>query len=161
MRKHWGKRGGIKQRLCWSSLPGILLADAQALDNKLDDLWARISFQWDVRNCDVFCFTQTWLNPGIQSSARLFCLSDRTDVWREKRRKEVLYGESPDQDILSIFLHKSFITVVYIRPQESPDMNWSQATDSDAALVLLATLEKVMPDPYSRRGWPSRWGQSI
>ncbi len=39
------------------------------LDNKLDDLHARISFQWDIRNCNVLCFTKTWLNPEILDSA--------------------------------------------------------------------------------------------
>ncbi len=34
-----------------------------ALDNKLDDIRACISFQRDIRNCNVF-----WLNPGILDS---------------------------------------------------------------------------------------------
>ncbi len=36
--------------------------------NKLDDLRACISFQRDIRNCNVLWFTETWLNPGIPDS---------------------------------------------------------------------------------------------
>ncbi len=68
VRKHRGGRGGIKHQPHGSSLPSILLANVQALDNKLDDLCAHISFQWDIRNCNVLCFTETWLNPGIPDS---------------------------------------------------------------------------------------------
>ncbi len=46
-----------------------LQASVQVLDNKLDDLCARISFQRDIRNCNVLCFTETWLSPGIPESA--------------------------------------------------------------------------------------------
>ncbi len=68
-RKHRGKRGGIKHRLRSRPLPSILRANVQVLDNKLEDLRARISFQQDIRNCNVLCFTKTWLNPGIPDSA--------------------------------------------------------------------------------------------
>ncbi len=47
----------------------ILLASAQALDNKLDGLCARINFQRDIRNCNVLCFIKTWLNSGKPDSA--------------------------------------------------------------------------------------------
>ncbi len=46
----------------------ILLASltcVQSLDNKLDDPYARISFQRDIRNCNVLSFAETWINPGI------------------------------------------------------------------------------------------------
>ncbi len=51
------------------SLPRILLADVQALDNKLDDHRTHINFQWDIKNCNNFCFAEAWLNPGIPDSA--------------------------------------------------------------------------------------------
>ncbi len=37
----------------------------QPLDNKLDDTCATISFQRDIRNYNVLCFAETWLNLGI------------------------------------------------------------------------------------------------
>ncbi len=71
-RKHRGGRGGFKHHLRsqahTSSLPSILLANVKALDNKLDRFRTRISFQRDIRNCNVLCFTETWLNPGILDS---------------------------------------------------------------------------------------------
>ncbi len=52
-KKHCGKRAGICNRLRKRAhsppLPSILLANVQSLENKMDDLRARISFQWDIR----------------------------------------------------------------------------------------------------------------
>ncbi len=48
-KKHRGKSAGIRNRLRKSAhsppLPSLLLANVQSLDNKMDDLRARISFQ--------------------------------------------------------------------------------------------------------------------
>ncbi len=35
----------------------------------MDDLRARISFQRDLRNCNIFCFTETWLTPSVPDTA--------------------------------------------------------------------------------------------
>ncbi len=52
-RKHCGIRAGIRNRLRKRAhgppLPSILLANVQSLENKMDDLRARISFQQDIR----------------------------------------------------------------------------------------------------------------
>lgn len=53
-RRHRGKHGGVKHwlrsRQHGFSLPSILLANVQSLNNKLDDLHVFISFQQDIRN---------------------------------------------------------------------------------------------------------------
>jgi hypothetical protein len=41
----------------------------QSLDNKLDELHARIEFQRDIANCCVLAFTETWLDPMVPDSA--------------------------------------------------------------------------------------------
>ncbi|KAK7881961.1 hypothetical protein WMY93_028135 [Mugilogobius chulae] len=70
-----GKRGGVRNRLRAEALrpplPSILLANVQSLDNKLDDLRARVRFQRDIRDCNIFCFTETWLTPSIPDHAVL------------------------------------------------------------------------------------------
>jgi hypothetical protein len=43
-------------------LLSILLANVQSLDNKVDELRARISFQRDIRYCNILCFTESWLS---------------------------------------------------------------------------------------------------
>ncbi len=57
-RKHRGRRAGIRSRLRKRAhcppLPSILLANVQSLENKMDDLRARISFQRDIRDCNIF-----------------------------------------------------------------------------------------------------------
>ncbi len=72
-RKHCGKRAGIRNRLRERAhsppLPSILLANVQSLENKMDDLRARISFQWDIRDCNIFCLTETWLTPSVPDTA--------------------------------------------------------------------------------------------
>ncbi len=63
-RKHRGRRAGIRNRLRKRAhsppLPSILLANVQSLENKMDDLRARISFQRDIRDCNIFCLTETY-----------------------------------------------------------------------------------------------------
>ncbi len=70
-RKHRGGRGGtghwLRSRLHGYSIS--ILLHVQALNNKLDGLRARISFQWDIRSCNIVCFTETWLSPGIKDNA--------------------------------------------------------------------------------------------
>uniref|UniRef100_A0A8C7KC88 Transposase Tc1-like domain-containing protein n=1 Tax=Oncorhynchus kisutch TaxID=8019 RepID=A0A8C7KC88_ONCKI len=60
-----GKRGGLlvrlRRRAHRAPLPSILLANVQSLDNKVDEIRARVAFQRDIRDCNVLCFTETWL----------------------------------------------------------------------------------------------------
>ncbi len=66
-RKHRGRRAGIRNRLRKKAhsppLPSILLANVQSLENKMDDLRARISFQRDIRDCNIFCLTERGSRP--------------------------------------------------------------------------------------------------
>ncbi len=72
-KKHCGRRAGIRNRLRKRAhsppLPSILLANVQYLENKMDDLRARISFQRDIRDCNIFCLTETWLTPTVPDTA--------------------------------------------------------------------------------------------
>ncbi|KAL1277323.1 hypothetical protein QQF64_023996 [Cirrhinus molitorella] len=67
-RRPRGKRVGVRNRLRARAhrapLPSILLVNVQSLGNKLDDLRARVKFQRDIRDCNLLCFTETWLNPA-------------------------------------------------------------------------------------------------
>ena len=68
-----GSRAGLLVRLRKREnrppLPSILLANVQSIENKLDQLRSRIAFQRDIKNCNVFILTETWLNPAIPDSA--------------------------------------------------------------------------------------------
>ncbi len=89
-RKHSGKRAGIRYRLRNRAhsppLPSILLANVQSLDNKMDDLRARISFQRDIRDCNIICLTETWLTPSVPDTA--VTPSDNFSVLRMDRTAE-------------------------------------------------------------------------
>jgi hypothetical protein len=75
-RRSWrrGRRSGalvrLRQRAYHPSLLSILLADVQSMDNKVDELRVRISFQRDIRDCNILCFTESWLSPDILSLLR-------------------------------------------------------------------------------------------
>ncbi len=89
-RKHRGKRAGIRNRLRKRAhsppLPSILLANVQSLDNKMDDLRARISFQRDIRDCNIICLSETWLTPLVPDNA--VTPSDNFSVFRMDRTAE-------------------------------------------------------------------------
>ncbi len=88
--KHRGKRTGIRYRLRKMAhsppLLSILLANVQSLENKMDDLRARISFQRDIRDCNILCLTETWLTPSVPDTA--VTPSDNFSVLRMDRTAE-------------------------------------------------------------------------
>ncbi|KAF0029423.1 hypothetical protein F2P81_018528 [Scophthalmus maximus] len=63
------RRGGVRNRLQSQAhrppLPSMLLANVQSLENKLDDLRARIKFQRDIRDCNILCLSETWLTSLV------------------------------------------------------------------------------------------------
>ncbi len=89
-RKHRGRRAGICNRLRKRAhsppLPSILLANVQSLENKIDDLRARISFQRDIRDCNILCLTETWLTPTVPDTT--VTPSDKFSVLRMDRTAE-------------------------------------------------------------------------
>ncbi len=89
-KKHHGKSAGICNRLRKRAhsppLQSILLANVQSLDNKMDDLRARISFQRDIRDCNIICLTETWLTPSVPDTA--VTPSDNFSVLRMDRTAE-------------------------------------------------------------------------
>ena len=48
-------------------LPSVLLANVQLLDNKLDDLRSRLSYQRDIKNCNILCLTESGLNDDMDN----------------------------------------------------------------------------------------------
>lgn len=73
IKKHNGKCAGIRNRLrkrAYSPpLLSILLANIQSLENKMGDLRARISFQRDIKDCNILCLSETWLTPSVPDAA--------------------------------------------------------------------------------------------
>ncbi len=73
IKKHHGKCAGFRNRLRKRAhsppLPSILLTNVQSLENKMDDLRARISFQWDIRDFKILCLSETWLTTSVPESA--------------------------------------------------------------------------------------------
>ncbi len=52
----------------------------------MDDLRARISFQRDIRDCNIICLTETWLTPSVPDTA--VTPSDNFSVLRMDRTAE-------------------------------------------------------------------------
>ncbi len=89
-KKHRGNSAGIRNRLRKRAhsppLPSILLANVQSLENKMDDLRARISFQRDIRDCNIICLSEAWLTPSVPGIA--VTPSDNFSVLRMDRTAE-------------------------------------------------------------------------
>ncbi len=90
IKKHRGKCAGIRNRLRKRahspSLPSMLLTNVQSLENKIDDLRARISFQWDIRDCNILFLSETWLMTSVPDTA--VTPSDNFSVLRIDRTAE-------------------------------------------------------------------------
>ena len=55
----------------------------QSLENILDDLRSRLSYQRDIKNCNILCFTKSWLNndtDNIQLAGFSVHRQDRTTM---------------------------------------------------------------------------------
>ena len=59
----------LRSRAHRPPLPSILLVNVQSLENKLDNLRARIKYQRDIRDCNIICLTETWLTPTLPDHA--------------------------------------------------------------------------------------------
>ena len=76
----WGRRAGTLVRFCRHSIrPPLLcvfLSNVCSLKNKADELFFLIQSNQDFKDCSVFCFMETWLDPSIPdcSTSRLHTL---------------------------------------------------------------------------------------
>ncbi len=68
-RKCAGIHNRLRERPHSLPLPSILLTNVQSLENKMDYLRTSISFQWDIRDCNILCLTETWLTPSVPDTA--------------------------------------------------------------------------------------------
>ena len=66
------KKGGIRQRLRHRKfnppLPSIITGNSQSLRNKLDELKACTSYQYEYRDTCLMCFSETWFK-NVDTSA--------------------------------------------------------------------------------------------
>jgi hypothetical protein len=70
-RRKRGRRSGcllrIRRRASKHPLPSVLLDNMQSLENRIDDLRLRLSYQRDIKNCNILCFTESWLNDDTDN----------------------------------------------------------------------------------------------
>ena len=136
----------INWRVSKPPLPSVLLANVQSLENKLDALRLKLSYQRDIINC-ILCFTETWLNDNMANTELAgfsFSWQDRAAMSGKTRGggvclfvsncwwcpmsniKEVLRYCSPEVEYLMIssrphYLPREFSSIlflaVYLQPQ--------------------------------------------
>ena len=179
--KHRGRRGGIRNRLRSKAnhppLPSILLANVQSLENKMDDIRARIAFQRDVRDCSILCFTESWLTPSIPdhsvTPAEHFSIArmDRTEEsgkskgggvcfmtnnkWCDPRNITVLSRAcTPHQEHLSImcrphYLPREFTAIITTAVYIPPQANTDTAIYIHLLIgeIIQSVKIKVFPKP--------------
>ncbi|KAK3526575.1 hypothetical protein QTP70_030713 [Hemibagrus guttatus] len=135
-----GKRAGVRNRLRARAhrtpLPSILLANVQSLENKFDDLRARVDkCQRYIRDCNLLCFTETWLNPAvpdhaIQPAEFFSHSSDDINVFTEAVVGFI--GKLADDTVQK--------TIIRTFPNQKP---WVDKTIHDALRSLTAHTEKA------------------
>jgi hypothetical protein len=77
-RRRRGRRSGLlvrlRRRAHHPPFPSMLVANVQSLVNKVDEIRARVAFQRDIRDCNILCFTETWLNQDrLSESVQPLC----------------------------------------------------------------------------------------
>ena len=75
----------IRRRVSNPTLPSVLLANLQSLDNKMDEVRSRLSYQRDIKYCNILCFTESWLNDDTDNIELAGC-TGRTEKLRLVRR---------------------------------------------------------------------------
>ena len=94
-RRKSGKQSGLllrlRRRAHRAPLPSILRANVQSLDNKVNEIRARVAFQRDIRDCNVLCFTETWrtretLSESVQPAGFSTHRADRNKHLSGKKR---------------------------------------------------------------------------
>ena len=58
--------GRIRQRRV-GNFKSILLDNIQSLDNKLDEVRSQICYLRDIKNCNILCFTESWVNDDMDN----------------------------------------------------------------------------------------------
>jgi hypothetical protein len=59
----------LRRREHHPSLPSILLANVQSLDNKVNKIRAKVAFQRDIRDCNILYFMKSWLSRDMLSES--------------------------------------------------------------------------------------------
>ena len=106
-------------------LSSILLAKVQSLEKKIDD--ARLNYRWDIQNCNILCFTESWLNDdtnNIQQAGYTLYQQDRTTASGKTRgaglsifvnkctiSKEVSNYCSPEEEYLIISCRPHYLPI--------------------------------------------------
>jgi hypothetical protein len=52
----------LRRRAYRTMLQSILLTNVQSLNNKIDEIRARVAFKREIRDCNILCYTETWLS---------------------------------------------------------------------------------------------------
>ena len=134
---------GIRRRRVRTlPLPSILLANVQSLDNKLDEVRSRISYQRNIKNCNILCFTESWLNDDmdIQLAGYTQCM----------KSKEVSRFCSPEVEYIMIncrplYLPREFSAILFVAVYLPPQ------TDAGTKTTLSQLFKEISGTPCGRR----------
>lgn len=101
-------RQRIRRRGCKHPLPVITLSNVRSLNNKMDELLAKVNYDSDFRQSNLMCFTETWLKEGIPDPDLPGYTLIRADRDNFKSMKSIGGG-------MCIFVNKHWATQYTIR----------------------------------------------
>jgi hypothetical protein len=70
----------IRRRVANLPVPSVILANVKSQDNKMDKLTACIFYQRDIKDCNILCFTGSWLNDDMNNIQ----LAGYTLYWQDR-----------------------------------------------------------------------------
>ena len=139
-------------------LQSVLLDEVQPLDNKLDKVRSRISYQRDIKYCNILCFTESWLNYDMDIQLTGYTLHEGGGLcifvnnrWCTKS-KEVSRFCSPEVEYLMIscrphYLPREFSSILFVAVYLPPQ------TDADTKI----TLKQLYKEIPNRKPLTQRW----
>ena len=109
-----GKPAKFRQGCYNVPLPSLILANGQSIHNKINEIVIRIDKFCDYRDCNVYCFTETWLTPDYIDRA---LQSPGFAVYRHDRNRDTA-GNSRGCGVCFL-INKNWCIDIRIISQES------------------------------------------
>ena len=143
----------IRRRASKLPMPSILLANVQSLENKIDDLLLKWSYQRVIKNYNSLCFTETWLNEETDNI-------EQAGFFMHRQIRDATSGKTRGGSV-SLFVNNSWCAVSNIKEVSrycSPEVEylmiscWPHYLPREFSSVLFVAV--YLPVKLALTCWP-------